>query len=131
MTLIDIGRRIVTTKSCRNKINYVIDFFAALSKNPSAAQWFKIHGTRDVLESITRWVAQHSETRTPKRYTVRQSPTHGMVHRPVTVVRQPNNTFNIGIPQTIPRAALFQMFKRFMRAKTISGRRSVSRRMRM
>jgi|688.fasta_scaffold234599_2 hypothetical protein len=100
MTIRDIGRRFMTTKSCRNKIRYFADFVVALAKNPTAAKWFREHGTRDPIASIERWMAQQQRTLSPRRYTVRQSPTRGVAHKPVAVVRQPNNTMNIGVPIT-------------------------------
>jgi hypothetical protein len=103
MTIRDIGRRFMTTKSCRNKIRYFADFLSALSKNPTAAKWFREHGTRDPITSIERWVAQQPRTPSPRRYTVHQSPTRGSGYKTVAVVRQPNNTMNIGVPITPKR----------------------------
>jgi hypothetical protein len=105
MTLRDIGRRFMTTKSCRNKIRYFANFVAALSKNQEAAQWFREHGTRDPIASIEKWMAQQPRTPSPRRYTVHQSPSRGATaYKPVAVVRQPNNTMNIGVPITPRRA---------------------------
>lgn len=104
MTLRDIGHRFMTTKSCRNKIRYFANFLAAMSKNQAAAQWFREHGTRDPIASIERWMAQHPKTPSPRRYTVHQSPSRGATaYKPVAVVRQPNNTMNIGVPITPPK----------------------------
>lgn len=100
MTLRDIGRRFMTTRSCKNKIRYFTDFLAALPRNPSAALWFRSYGTRNVEESIERWMT--STTNSP-RYTFRQSPTQGTMRRPVTVVHQPNRTIAIGMASTPPR----------------------------
>lgn len=94
----------MTTKSCRNKIRYFANFLAAMSKNQAAAQWFREHGTRDPIASIERWMAQHPKTLSPRRYTVHQSPSRGAsAYKPVAVVRQPNNTMNIGVPITPPK----------------------------
>jgi hypothetical protein len=103
MNIRDIGLRFMTTKSCRNKVRYFADFLVALTKNPTAAKWFKEHGTRDPIASIEKWMAQHPKTPSPRRYTVRQSPSQGVAHKPVVVVRQPNNIMNIGVPITPPK----------------------------
>ena len=99
MILIDKARLFLSAKSCRSKIMHLTDFLSALPQNATAAQWFRAHGTRDVPNSIRRWVATMS---TP-HYTVRQIPRNsprGSVIKRVVAVHQPNNTLSIGIPRT-------------------------------